>query len=302
MSILVAPTRTKPRRRRWLRRLRGAGITLGVSYAGLLIALFFLQDGLIFPGRASQGRPESVLLAGPGHEIVELKTTAGERVTAVFGSALSPTGSPLAEAATRPTILYFYGNKEYIAGAMNKVDALRRRGLNVLMPDFLGFGLSGGKAGEQGCLATADAAYEHLLTRTDINPRKLIFGGFSMGGAVAIDLASRKPSAGVIVSCTFTSLTDMAARKYPFVPVRLLLRHSFPSRANIGKITAPIFIATGKLDKLVPAEMSNALAAAAGGRVTQVLMKDAGHDDLVRMAQTDPEVSAALDRFIDAIR
>ena len=302
MSIPTAPTQAKPRRRTWLRRLRCAGIVAGFLYLALVIALFFVQDALVFPGRSSQGQPKSALRAGPGFEIVKLKTTAGERVTAMFGPALSAAGSPLADAATRPTILYFYGNGEYLAGAMNKVDALRRRGLNVLMPDFLGFGLSGGKASEQGCLATADAAYEHLLTRTDINPRKLIFGGFSMGGAVAIELASRKPSSGVIVSCTFTTLTDVACRQFPFVPMRLLLRHSFPSRANIAKITAPIFIATGKHDKVVPAEMSNALAAAAGGRVTQVLMNDAGHDDLVRMAQTDPEVSAALDRFIDAIR
>ncbi len=220
----------------------------------------------------------------------------------MFAPAQSAGGSRLADASARPTILYFYGNGEHLAASIGKIDALRRRGLNVLMPDFLGYGQSGGNAGEAGCVAAADAAYEHLLTRTDVDPRKLIFGGFSMGGAVAIDLASRKPSAGVIVSCTFTSLTQMAARQYPFVPVRLLLRHNFPSRTSIGRITSPIFIATGKLDKLVPAEMSNSLAAAAGGRVTQVLMEDAGHDDLVRMAQTDPEVSAALDRFIGRIK
>jgi uncharacterized protein len=278
------------------------GITLGLLYVAIVIALYFLQDALIFPGRSSQGRPESALRLGPGYQVVELRTPGGERVTAVFGSALSPGGSPLADAASRPTILYFYGNGQYLAASIAEVGALRRRGLNVLMPDYLGYGLSGGKAGEAGCLAAADAAYEHLLTRSDIDPSKILFGGFSMGGAVAIDLASRRPSKGVIVSCTFTSLTEMAGRQYPFIPVKWLLRHRFRSLEKIGKITAPILIADGELDTLVPAAMSDRLASAAGGKVTRIAMKAAGHDDLVRMAQSDPEISDALDRFLSKIK
>ena len=148
------------------------GITLGLIYVAIVVVLYFLQDALIFPGRSSQGRPESALRLGPDYQIVELRTPKGQRVTAVFGSALSPGGSPLADAASRPTILYFYGNGEWIAGSIGKVGSLRRRGLNVLMPDFLGYGSSEGVAGEAGCIAAADAAYEHLLTRTDIDPRE----------------------------------------------------------------------------------------------------------------------------------
>jgi fermentation-respiration switch protein FrsA (DUF1100 family) len=288
---------------RLLRRgLKLIAISLVGFYIVLVVVLYFIQDALIFPGRTSQGRPESQVRLGSGCELIELKTPKGLRVSAIFGTALSPDGTLLPDAKNQPTILYFYGNGEYLGACMDKLYVIRKRGLNVMIPDYLGYGLSEGKAGEAGCIAAADAAYEHLILRQDINTKKILFGGFSMGGAVAIDLAARKPSVGVIVSCTFTSLSDMAWRQYPYVPIPLLLRHRFATKEKIAKIHAPILIARGEIDPIIPAYMSDALAAAAKAPVTRIVMKGEDHSDLMRIAQIDPEVSVAVNRFLDGVR
>jgi uncharacterized protein len=301
-QLAAIPNVATTRAGRWPRRFKWAAASLAVVYLMVLVVLYLYQDALIFPGRTSQGHAKSALSAQLDFEVVQLRSADGRAIAAIFAPALSPGGSRLADAKTRPTVLYFYGNREYLADCVGKVEAIRRRGVNVFLPEYLGFGLSEGSAGEAGCLATADAAYEHVVNRPDVDATKLILGGFSMGGAVAIDLASRRPSAGLFVSCTFTSLGDMSARRYPLLPVRMLLRHRFLSLDKIGGVKVPILIADGKLDKMVPASMSEALTAAAGGPVTRITMKDAGHDDLVRMAPADPEVSAAFDRFLDRFR
>lgn len=282
---MSSPVEPSSSRRRWLRVFRTIGRILIGVYALLLVLLYVAQDMLIFPGQSFQGRPPASIRPGPGREIVELKTSDGEKVVALFGPALSPTGSALADAKIRPTILYFYGNAQYLGGTLNEFAKMRRMGLNVLMPDYLGYGLSGGRASEAGCYATADAAYDHLRARPDVDPAKLVIGGFSLGGAVAIDLASRRPAAGLIVSCTFTSMGDMTRGRYPFVPTSLLLRHRFSSREKIAAIRCPILIADGRLDKIIPPSMASSLASACGGPVTRIVLDEAGHDDLFRVAE-----------------
>lgn len=272
-----------------------------LSFYVLLVGLLYLmQDGLIFPGRSSQGQPEARFHPPQGCRVVELTTKAGDRVVALYAPALSALGQPRADAVSRPTILYFYGNGQYIGGSLVHVAALRRLGVNVLMPDYVGYGLSGGRAGEEGCYATADAAYDYLVGPLGIAPERLLLGGFSLGGAVAIDLASRKPAAALIVSCTFTNMTDMAHSQHPYVPASLFLRHRFASLTKIAKVRCPTLIANGLLDPLVSPAMTRTLASAAGGKVTRITLKDAGHDDLIRVAEGKD--AATIARFVEQVR
>ncbi len=287
---------------RWFRRARRVAIIPAMIYVLLVVALFFLQERLIFPGSAWKGRREAEIPRSDSVKVIELETDSGQKVTALFAPALSNLGAPLADASSRPTLLYFYGNGECLGMSGDKAGAIRRRGLNVFMVDYVGYGLSEGHPSEAGCIATADASYAHLVKRSDVDPSKILIGGFSLGGAVAIDLASRKPSIGLIVSCTFTSLGEMAWRQYPFMPISLLLRHRFASEAKIGKVSVPTLIAIGDEDGVIPQTMADRLATAAGGPVTRIVMKGAGHDDLVSIAEMDAEVSSTLERFLDGIR
>jgi hypothetical protein len=177
-------------RRAWQRTWRVIRIPL-LIYAGVGAVLFSTQIRLIFPGAEKQGQPTTIVQARPGEELVSLTTAHGDQVIALFGPALTPDGQPHPKAASSPTMLYFYGNAMCVNDALPEFDRFRRLGLNVMIPDYVGYGMSGGKPSESGCYATADAAFAHLLKRKDVDPAKIVVAGWSLGGAVAIDLASR---------------------------------------------------------------------------------------------------------------
>jgi fermentation-respiration switch protein FrsA (DUF1100 family) len=268
---------------------------------GVVFVLFLLQAQLIFPGAATQGTPTAELPKGIGGERVTLKTASGDRVVALFGPALTATGQPHPDAAQRPTFLFFYGNGMCLSRAAEfEFNRFRKLGLNVMIPDYVGYGLSGGKPSETGCYQTADACYEHLLTRKDIDPRRIIFAGRSLGGAVAIDLASRRNASGLVVFCTFTSMTAMMRLSFPLVPT-VLLRHKFDSVSKIGRVSCPILIGHGSEDTLIPPSMSKTLAAAATkARVTSFVVEGAEHNDL-DYAVGGKQITEAMTAFLASL-
>lgn len=268
-------------------------------YVGVTALFFSLQTRMIFPGSETQGRPEFVVKPPPDAELLNLEANGGEKVVALFGAAQGPDGRPLADAASRPTLLYFYGNGNCLKTALGEFERFRKLGVNVLIPDYLGYGMSGGKPGEAGCYATADAAYDHLLTRKDVDPKKIVAAGWSLGAAVAIDLAARRPVVGLVAFSAFTSMTEMGRRTMPWLPVRLLLRHRFASESKIARVKCPILIGHGRHDRLIPHEMSDRLAAAAGGPVTRFTIDHADHGEFYAVG--DAEVTKALGEFLEGL-
>ena len=270
-----------------------------IAVVGLTALLYTFQTRLIFPGQATQGRPEAEVTAGPDAELIRLKTTGGDRVVALFGAALTPEGRPRPDAASRPTLLYFYGNGMYLKAAAEQFEQFRRLGVNVMIPEYVGYGMSGGSACEPGCYATADAAYAHLRARKDVDPARIVAGGWSLGAAVAIDLAAREPVAGVVTFSGFTSMTDMARRNFPLLPARLLLRHRFASESKLPRVTCPILIGHGRDDNLIPFAMADRLAAAAKGPVTRFAVDHAGHNDFFLIGEE--QIPGELQQFLDRL-
>jgi uncharacterized protein len=284
--------------RRVLRAI-GRGILFSMALlVGLATLLSALQARLIFPGSETQGKSSAVVHPAADCQLVTLKTEHDEKVVALFGPAQLPDGKPHPEADHRPTILYFYGNAMCLNDAMFEFDHFRRLGVNVMVPEFLGYGMSEGKPSETGCRETADAAFAHLQGRKDVDPKKIIAAGWSLGGAVAIDLASRKPAAGLIAFCTFTSMTEMSRRSFPFLPTNLLLRHQFDSLSRIGQVSCPILLGHGRRDEIVPSEMTERLAMASRkAPVMKFIIEGAGHNDFYAVGKD--QVFEAMNRFID---
>src|SRR5262249_38921007 len=133
-------------------------------YLGSLLVLYSLQTRIIFPGWETQGQPYAEIHPRPGTDLIRLKTETGEPIVALFGPALTPAGWPHPRAADRPTLIYFYGNAMCLKAAAIEFDQFRRLGLNVVIPEYLGYGMSGGSPSERGCRATADAVYDYLVT------------------------------------------------------------------------------------------------------------------------------------------
>jgi fermentation-respiration switch protein FrsA (DUF1100 family) len=249
-------------------------------YVILCVIVFFAQDWLCFPGMMQQGTPETKIQYGGDAEVVHLTTANGIPIAAVFGLAKQDDGSPYPGKNDRPTILYFYGNAGAVAWSEGEFDHFRQLHCNVLIPDLAGFGASGGKPSEANFDATADAAWNYLQTRPDIDRKKIIAVGWSMGAGVAVDLASRKPVIGLATFNAFTSLTAMARRQMPYLPTTLMLKNHFNNQQKIAWIHCPMLICNGQLDQLVPPQMSDDLATHAGGPVTRVVIPEADHNTI----------------------
>lgn len=281
-----------------LRAVARCGLLMLAGFMLLIALLYFQQDGLIFPGAASRGQPWAVAEPPAGTELVPLQA-AGARTVGLFGPALSANGATAADASRRPTLLYFYGNGMCLKDAVPDLERFRRLGVNVFVPEYVGYGMSTGRPSEAACYATAAAAYDHLCLRLDIDPRRIVPAGWSLGGAVAIDLASERPVAGLATFCAFTSMEDMARRLYPAVPAGLLLRHRFASERKIARVTCPILIGHGTEDSAIPFDMAGRLERAAGGPVTRLNVEGAGHNDFFDSG--GDQVGRALTRFLNGL-
>lgn len=257
-------------------------------YIGLMVFVGAMQTQFIFPGAYTQGQKDATLYPSHRYELLTLRAGDGEKISAIFGRALQGDGRAMDDVSNAPTILYFYGNGACMAYSVDVFDAFRRLGANVIIPDYEGYGMSEGKPGEAGCYAAADAAYDYLLGRADINHHRFICSGWSLGAAVAVDLAARRPAIGLALANPFTNIVGMARRVFPWLPVSLIVRHHFDNLAKIPKIFCPILIVHSSEDEIIPPAMSARLAAAAtGAKVTEFAVQNAGHNDIFEVGGQD---------------
>ncbi|HWP40283.1 MAG TPA: alpha/beta hydrolase [Tepidisphaeraceae bacterium] len=289
--------KARPWRRPAMRLLR----SIVLIYLGVLIVLSLLQDWLIFPGHATQGQKHAIVTALRDSQLITLHTSLGDRIVVHFGPALLPTGLSIRpDAASRPTLIFFYGNAMCLADAIGITRDWRKLGANVLEVEYPGYGMSGGKPGEQSFYAAADAAYDYLLTRGDIDRTKIVPVGLSLGSGPAVELATRRPVAGLVLLAAYTSLDDMAARAIPFLPTTRLLKHHFRNEDKIRTLSIPILIIHGIDDRIVPHDMSERLAKAAVNATVTKIDLPTDHNDLFELAGDD--VNEAIARMINSIQ
>jgi pimeloyl-ACP methyl ester carboxylesterase len=280
------------------------GAWSAVSGMQRLAALYFAQTGLIFPGRRTQGLEIARVEPPVDAELLTVTTSCDQTLAALFGPAADAHGSVLPDAATRPTIVFFYGNAQFLADRhlMHLFRGLRNIGVNVLIPEYVGYGMSTGDACEAGCYATADAAYAYLLSRRDVDSSRIVVCGASLGGAVAIDLASRDPRvAGLITLITFTSMPDMAKVVQPSVPIWRFIRHKFESEQKMPRVTCPALIIHSTGDALVPYGMADRLAAACRGPVSRLKIEGAGHSSVEMLEGGGGLIYEAITEFMKRV-
>jgi pimeloyl-ACP methyl ester carboxylesterase len=257
-------------------------VVCGVAYVALFAIFFMWQDWLIFPGRASQGRPWGIIEARAtrGESLLEATSARGDRVVALLCPAADPLGRPLEAARDRPVMMLFHGNAESAANVAGVARLFAEKGVNVVVSEYPGYGMSSGKPGESAIYAGVDALIETLRTRPDIDVTRLVPIGWSLGAAVAIDTAARHPTRGVVALSPFTSIPAVARRTLWFFPVGLLARHRFDNLAKIPTLRVPIFLSHGRHDGIIPFEMAEELERAATTPVTTRWL-DADHNDLL---------------------
>jgi hypothetical protein len=290
-ETVIAKSKWKRRLFRWTR----SAVTIYVLVVVLITAF---QKYLIYPGASTQGKPDARLGPSSRYELLNLTTASGAHAAAIFAKASNISGDNNS-AAKKPTVIFFYGNGSCMAYSTDTMEDFRHLGCNVMIPEYLGYGMSGGKVSETGCYETANAAYDYLLHRPEVDPKQIIVAGWSIGSAVAIDLAARKPVAGLVTFSAFTSMADMAHELYPWLPTSLMVTQKFESLKKIRTIGCPIFLAHGTRDSLVPSRMSQKLADAATSPVMVYHVQDGDHNDIFEMGGN--ALMDKVGKFIDSL-
>jgi fermentation-respiration switch protein FrsA (DUF1100 family) len=156
-------------------------------------------------------------------------------------------------------VLIAHGNAGNLTHRAHLLSSMRAQGAASMVFDYRGYGKSDGSPSEQGVLADARAARAWLAQRTGVAEAEIVMFGESLGGGVAVDLAAADGAAGLILLSTFTSLPDVAAKVYPWIPVRLLMRTRLDSLSKIGNYDGPVLQLHGDRDEIVPFELAEKL-------------------------------------------
>jgi fermentation-respiration switch protein FrsA (DUF1100 family) len=155
---------------------------------------------------------------------------------------------------------------------------LRELGLSLLAFDYRGYGESEGLPSEAGLYKDADAAYRYLRETLKVPPKQIIIFGHSLGSTVAVDLASRVPSAGLILEGGLTSVIERGQELYPYIPVRWIGRSRFNSLEKISRVSVPKLFLHARADDVVPLSHGRRLYEAAPPPKTFVELRG-GHGD-----------------------
>lgn len=246
----------------------GVITVLGI-YAAFVMLMYLSQSSLLYlpeiGGREPGVDPGAL---GLPYEDVRFDTEDGEQLHGWWVSAAQPRG----------TLLFFHGNAGNIGHRLDSIRIFIDLGFNVFIFDYRGYGLSSGRPSEPGLYRDAQAAWDWLTREKGIDGKTIVLFGRSLGGAIAANLAARTAAAGLIVESSFTSVPDLGAELYPFMPVRLLSRFRYDTREKIGHADMPVLVVHSRSDEIIPIHHGQALYAAAKAP-KQFLEIQGGHND-----------------------
>jgi pimeloyl-ACP methyl ester carboxylesterase len=162
-----------------------------------------------------------------------------------------------------PVLLWCHGNAGNIAHRLGHLAALARLDVTVFLFDYRGYGRSSGKPSEDGLYQDALAAHAYLTTVRGVRPERLVLFGRSLGAAVAADLASRKPAAGLILEAAFPSLAAVVRVHAWGLPLHWLFSGRFPLHERLARVRMPVLVLHGDRDTIVPLALGRAVFEAA---------------------------------------
>lgn len=268
-----------------------AGV-LALAYGTLATWMYLSQRRLLYmPRRELVTTPND---AGLAFEDVYLKNGLGTIIHAWWMPHEQP----------RFTLLFSHGNGGNVSHRLESLRIFHDLGLSVLIYDYSGYGQSQGEPGETATYADARAAWNWLARERGIDPETIILFGRSLGGAVAAELAARLTRqgvtpAGLIFESTFTSVPDMGALLYPWLPVRQLARFHYNSENALRNVTLPSFFLHSRDDDIIPFELGKRLYD--GYRGPKSFMELLG-DHNTGFLYTGQVYADGLDRFLSGLK
>jgi fermentation-respiration switch protein FrsA (DUF1100 family) len=193
--------------------------------------------------------------------------------------------------------LYLHGNAGNITHREAIVPVITAAGSSLLLLDYRGYGRSDGRPTEKGLYRDAEAAYDYLLSR-GYEPRRIVIHGESLGTAVAVDLAARRPCAGLVLASPFTSARAVAQRVLPLLgPV---LVWGYNSKSKMAQVQAPVLVLHGNRDEVIAFQLGRELYEAAREPKFFWRVEGAAHNDIVEVS--GPEYTQRLREFYEKLR
>ena len=249
-----------------LRTLKWIGLAAVIAYPGLVLLLYLMQRQLLYLPAVTHSLPAEAGL--PQARELVLNTSDGEKVIAWY----------VPPSHAKPLIIYFHGNAEILAWRVDRHLKLVADGTGLLALSYRGYAGSSGNPTEEGLHRDADAAYGFAAAQVRIE--RIVAWGHSLGTGVAVRLAAERRLGGLILEAPYTSTADIGAMRFPFVPVRTLMKDQFRSDLWIGSVTAPVLVMHGARDHVIPIAFGERLFALIKSPKRFVCFPEGGHIDL----------------------
>lgn len=238
------------------------------GYVAIAAYLYFSQSRLIFlphlGGRELVATPADI---GLEYRDVSLEAKDGVRLHGWWVSVPDPRG----------VVLFFHGNAGNVSHRLESIEIFANLGLDVLIIDYRGYGQSEGRPSEEGTYLDARSALGYLDRNGWPREQVMVFGR-SLGGAVAAWLGAREPVGGVVIESAFASVPDMAAKLYPWLPVRWLSRFHYDTEKAVSRTSNPILVVHSPEDEIIPFDQGRKVFAATKGK-GEFLEIAGGHND-----------------------
>jgi uncharacterized protein len=272
-------------------------------YVIILVMLAFFQRRLIYqPTRAETIDPELSGLGRGRVENVAVDTADGLKLHGWFVREIAASPRPVGEQAGNGTVhdstvvIFFPGNAGHRGYRASELDLISRLGADVYLFDYRGYGDNAGSPSEENFAADARAVWKTVTGTRGARPLNVVLLGESLGGGVATRLAADlcqagTPPGGLILKSTFSSLVDVAAYHFWWLPVRALMIDRFPSAERIASVTCPLLVIHGTADTIVPLSSGRRLFDAAPPTSRQSVAKHfselqgADHNDILFVAR-----------------
>ncbi len=243
-------------------------------------------DGVVFqPSGGIDMHPSDI---GASGDEVYLEASDGIRIH----------GFHLTSPGTDRALLFLHGNAGNASHRIPNAAMLARLGIDVLVLDYRGYGMSEGSPSEQGAYTDARAGLDYLEKQKGFRENRILLFGRSMGGGVAVHLAEDRELAGVILESTFTSITDVG-RSLLGGLAPLIMGERFPSHDKIGGLRVPLLQFHGDRDEIVPFELGERLFAMAPEPKTFEVIEGAGHNDTIQVGGA--AYFARIGKFINEV-
>jgi len=246
----------------WLKWLTLIGIG---GYLCVALLLYLAQRSLLYFPDPVRRPPSSVGV--PQADDVLLPTSDGEQLVAWHAPPR----------ADRPIVLYLQGNGGGLDLRAHRFARLVQHGIGVLALNYRGYGGSTGRPTEDGLMRDAEAAFAFVRAR--YAPERIVLWGESLGTGLAVAIAAKHPVARVLLESPYTSVADVAASIYFFMPVRWLLKDQFRADARIAEVTAPVLVLHGGSDATIPIAFGERLYNLIRAPKQFLTLPQAGHND-----------------------